>query len=307
MRFDDIPYPQVERWIEVDGVRICYVVHPAAGPTDRLILLAPPLGRGLMHFRSNLPGLARLGTVVAYDPPGCGKSQKDGEALALVDVDGQARVAAAVLEAARAAESHAEARSRGEEMRAGRRRVLVVGVSYGAMVALTLGVRRPESVAGVVLSNAAGERGGILNRWTTRLLARPFFVRRLGRAAWRRGLARFYADPNHPAIEPNVELAMKLRSGPDWRAYSVALWRTTRAAMAFRPASLVDAARQGGVAARVIWGEHDRVTSISWGRELAAALAAELTVISDAGHFPNLEQAAAFESHVATFGESLNP
>jgi pimeloyl-ACP methyl ester carboxylesterase len=293
MRFDDIEYPRPERWVEVDGVRICYVVHPAAGPERRPVLLAPPLGRGVMHYRGNLPGLARLGTVIAYDPPGCGKSQKDRAALALVDVVGQARVAAAVLDAV----------ASGAERSA--RRALVVGTSYGAMIALALGVDRPESVAGIVLSDAGGERGGILDRWTIRLLSLPFVVRSLGRRAWRRGLTRFYADPNHPAIEPNVDVAMRLRSGPDWHAYSVALSHTTRAAMTFRPAGLIDAARRRCLAARVVWGEHDRVTSISWGRELAAALAAELAVIGDAGHFPNLEQSSAFESAVLAFGESL--
>ncbi len=108
-------------------------------------------------------------------------------------------------------------------------------------------------------------------------------------------------------VEPNVELAMKLRSGPDWPAYSVALSRTTRAAMAFRPAGLLDAARRRGLAARVIWGQQDRVTSVSWGRELAAALAAEITAIPDAGHFPNMEQPAVFESLVQEFAGSLEP
>jgi pimeloyl-ACP methyl ester carboxylesterase len=293
MRFEDIAYPLAERWVELGSVRICYVVRPAAAETSRPVLLISPLGRGLMHYRLNLDGLAKLGPVLAYDPPGCGKSHKVGPALDLVDLSGQVQVAAAILEAARRAGEVPPVPA------------LLVGTSYGALIALGLTHDRPDLSAGLVLSNAAGARPGMLGRVTSFLLSRESVLRRLGRESWRRGLERMFADPNHPAVGVNLDLAMQLRAGPDWPDYVAALARTTRAAMAVRPDRLLETVRERRKPSLVVWGTHDRVTPLSWGRELAARLLAKLEIIDRAGHFPNIEAPEVFEETVRRFARHI--
>ena len=293
MKFEDIAYPLQERWVEVGSVRICYVVRQPTAEASRPVLLISPLGRGLMHYRRNLDGLAELGPVVAYDPPGCGKSHKVGPALDLVDLPGQVRVAAAILEAARRT---------GEVPTAP---ALLVGTSYGALIGLALTHDRPDLAAGLVLSDAAGSRPGLMGRLTSFLLSRESVLLRLGRESWRRGLARMFADPNHPALTANLDLAMQLRAGPDWPDYAAALARTTRAAMAVRPDGLLEVVRDRRKPAIIVWGAHDRVTPLAWGRELAARLTAELEIIDRAGHFPNIEAPQVFEETVLRFAHGI--
>lgn len=289
MKFDEIAYPLPERWIEVAGARICYVVREAAAGADRPVLLIPPLGRGLMQYRLNLDSLATIGPVVAFDPPGCGKSSMSGPALELVDLAGHTRVAAAVADAAR---------QRGEVPDAPG---LIIGTSFGALVALALTETRPSLAHALALSDAAGARPGFVGRVFTSLMSREWVMNRMGRGAWRRALERMFARPDHPALAANLELAMRLRSGPDWPDYLRALARTTRAAQSMRPDGLIDAVRARNTPVLVIWGAHDRVTPLAWGRELSVRLNATLEVITDAGHFPNIESSAAFEQAVLRF------
>ena len=110
-----------------------------------------------------------------------------------------------------------------------------------------------------------------------------------------------FHDPNHPALAANIELAMKLRSGPDWPNYLTALAHTTRVAMLERPHALIDSLRDRRTPVLAIWGVSDRITPIAWGRELAARLGAPLEIIEQAGHFPNVERPDAFEDVVLRF------
>lgn len=293
MRFDEIPYPIQERWAELGGAKVCYGMVDA--PSNlRPLLLIPPLGRGLLHYRPNLDAFARLGPVILYDPPGCGKSQKDGAALELVGVDKQANVAAQIIGIAH------DCRLVQSE------RVVVIGTSYGALIALGLAANHPELVSGLVLADAMSTRRGICGSLVAWFLSCAWLMRRFGRNNWRRGARRFFANPDHPAVEANVDLAMRLRTGPDWPAYLRILARATHAAMESWSDEIIATVRERSVPTLVIWGDTDRVTPIDWGRELAMRLAARLEVIPKAGHFPNMEQPRAFESAVSRFVDEIS-
>ncbi len=302
MRFAEIEYPGTERRLEVRGARVCFIARPAAAdappPGAAPVLLIPPLGRGLMHYAPNLDALAGLGPVVAYDPPGCGKTDKAGPALDLLGVDGQAEVALRVLEAAKAALAVPEPAP-----------ALVVGTSYGAVVALALAARAPALVGALALSDAAGLQPSLAGRLALTLLSRPALVRRLGDRVWRSGLERMFARRDHPALAANLELAERLRAGPDWPDYAAALARTTAAAAAAPSlvGALVDEARARARPSAVIWGAHDRVTPPAWGRELASRLAAPFVPIEGAGHFPNIERPREFEAAVARLVATAAP
>ncbi|MBI3272348.1 MAG: alpha/beta hydrolase [Planctomycetes bacterium] len=286
MRFAEIPYPITERFLTVEGARICYGVVPTRAQDDRKhlpFLLIPPLGRGLLHYAPNLDALSRHAPVLVYDPPGCGKSDKAGPALALVAPNAQARVALAVLETARA------------EAAFPAQPVTALGTSYGAVIALALGGARPDLVDCLVLSSLVGAPLHPLRRMLLLALARSWALRCAGEGFWRRGLTNFFWDARHPAIEQGVHLIRGLRAGPDWNDYVAALAATTRAFLRTDVEELVVRLRADTrVRIAVIWGERDRVTPVEWAGALASRHGIGFHMINGVGHFPNVEAASPF-------------
>ena len=60
------------------------------------------------------------------------------------------------------------------------------------------------------------------------------------------------------------------------------------------------------VPTQLIWGAHDRVVSVDYGRQWQQALPdARMQVIEDAGHYPHIEQPEAFVRTLEQFVDSL--
>jgi pimeloyl-ACP methyl ester carboxylesterase len=118
-----------EGYIERDGVRIAYDVFGRGDPT---ILLAPSWS--IFHARAwkmQIPFLARSFRVIAVDGRGNGRSGRPAAATAYADEEYLSDLLA-VLDAT------------------GTDRVIVAGVSFGALLAFEMAALHPERVAGVV-------------------------------------------------------------------------------------------------------------------------------------------------------------
>ncbi len=117
--------------LERDGVSLAYEVHGRDRP-GLPILLTHGYGASRRMWDLNLPALAPLGPVVAWDIRGHGESDAPDDPalytheLSLVDME-------ALLDAV------------------GARTAVLIGMSLGGYLSLALNLRRPERVAGLVL------------------------------------------------------------------------------------------------------------------------------------------------------------
>lgn len=126
------------RWVEADGVAL----HTQCLGNGPPIVMCHGLVTGSLAtwFFSAAPALTRRHRVVLYDLRGHGKSSLTATGY---DLDTMARDLACVVDAHRQAHAGAS-----EE------KIALVGHSYGALIALTYALRRPETVSRLVLIDA---------------------------------------------------------------------------------------------------------------------------------------------------------
>lgn len=168
----------------------------------------------------------------------------------------------------------------------------VVGVSFGALVALALARRRPELVRSLVLADATLGRGGFPPAERERWLA--------GRYALAGGLAarslERAAEIAAPGAAPEVlaEIAAHMRRARPAGYRRVAEIIAATDALPWLPAIAVPTL--------VVCGAEDEVVGLPLSRTIAEHIpAAQLLVIAGAGHAPHIERPAAFAGAVRTF------
>ena len=264
------------KYVHLDGHAVHYL-H--TGPTS-LPDVPPALDRGallvLLHaagsnagtWRPQLQGLGARHSVVAADLPGHGRS--DG-------VEGPASVEEGAAIVGRLLDAVT------------RRPCVLVGRGMGGAVALTVAVRRPDRVRGLVLACTAAR-----------------FTRTDAAIATARDVARgrlpqqFTTDTFSPATGMDVmrEAWMEqVKTDPRVRLTDLLACR------AFDGRPLLG---QVAVPTLVVAGADDMVTPPAEAEELARGIAgARLEVIERAGHQVPLEQREAFDRLVAAFAELL--
>jgi len=138
-------YPPIGEFIEVDGLRLHYVVQ-GQGPGPALLLVHGASSNLRDYSTSILPALAQQRRVIAFDRPGYGYSERPAG-----DWPDPARVARLLLDAS---------------ARLGIDRPVIVGHSWAGSVVMSALVEMPERVSGgVLLSGVAGHWVGSVG-WT---------------------------------------------------------------------------------------------------------------------------------------------
>lgn len=253
------------RYARVFGQRIAYYESgPPGAPT---LILIPNLGWDSHAWEQNVPELARRYHVVAIDPLGLGRSDKP-----LVEY-----------------KMDTWTDTFDEFMRVrGIARATFVGAVMGGALAVQMALDHPERVEAIVVAGSnsgpgpheggarpppsgpslAGTRASMLENFHDSALVTDEVVR--ARLAYRLGASDGYTIQRHLA---------------DHR-------------VPYTPAELA----RIQVPALFVWCREDRVTPLSWGEDYARALPqGKLVVIDGCGHFPNLEQPAAFDRAVLEF------
>lgn len=268
------------RFIRVNGLNVHYKI---AGQGAPLILLLHGFGANTESWRRVIGPLAELGTVVAYDRPGFGLTERPlDDALRAwpggnpYGPDAQADLAVGLITAL------------------GFEKAILVGNSAGGAIAMHTYLRQPERVAGIVFVDAAIYTGGGSPAWVRPLLDTPQLGRlgiliarsiltqgdRLLRLAWH--------DPTKISPE-DVALYRRPTQVEDWDR---ALWEFTRASRDLKLGKRVGEVR---LPVLVITGDDDRVVptadSVRLARELPQA---GLAVLPACGHLPQEECPAAF-------------
>lgn len=271
-------------FVEVEGLQVHYKL---VGQGDPTLVLLHGFGASVFSWRKVMAPLAEVGTVIAFDRPAFGLTDRpmpaDWGEQNPYSPEAQADLTVSLL----------------DEM--GVEKAVLVGHSAGGSIAVLTALRYPERVQALVLEDAAVYRHGGTPGWLRPLLLTPQ-MRRVGplmvRSAvrWSEAAIRTaWDDPN----KITMELVSGYRKPLQAENWDRALWELI---LASHPLEVE--AQLGDVSAPtlVITGEGDRIVPSDQSVRLDAELPnAEMVVIPACGHVPHEECPEAFLSAVADF------
>jgi len=254
----------------------------ARRPKDSaIVLLHGVLFDGRM-WKGQIEPLSSLGRVVVLDGPGHGRSEApprfslEDHAEAMLDVFAELGIARAVL----------------------------VGLSWGGMVAMRVAVQQPERVAALALLDTSPDPEPPVDRVRYRLLIA--FARRYGvppAVTEREVIPKMFSDAFALAHPDVVESYMRAARGyePDGLA------RACLAVLVKRK-PFADKLPRIRVPTLVICGTEDRSTSLDKSRAIVRLVAdARLVTIEGAGHMSAIEQPARVNEALVPFVRAQIP
>ena len=167
--------------------------------------------------------------------------------------------------------------------------VTLVGASFGGWIALEMAVRNCSRLAKVALISTVGVK---LSGREERDFADIFFL------PDSEAFPALFADPKRWAPD--------YASLPVSEVEALARERQTTAFFGWKPylhkPGLQQWLHRVKLPTLVLWGEQDRFATPAYGRRLAERLPkAEFKLVSDAGHYPQIEQAEAVVCAIAAF------
>ena len=249
----------------VFGQRLAYY---EAGPSDApVVILVPSLTWDSHAWAGNLPVLAESFRVISIDPLGTGRSEKP-----LIDyrMDTWTDTFA-------------------EFMRVrGIRRAAFVGAVMGGALAVEMALDHPQLVSAIVV--AASNSGPGLHEGA------PRFQNLGPNLAGTRAslLEAFYDSTLVTDSVVRARFAQRLSAGD---GYTI-----QRHLADHRAPYSVEELAHIEVPALFVWCREDRTTPLQWGVDYAAALPnGRLSTLERCGHYPNIEQPAAFNRTVVDF------
>lgn len=274
------------RFIEIEGVQIHYKRMGVAGP---VLILLHGFGASVFSWREVMAPLAENTTVIAFDRPGFGLTQRQmpGEWKGENPYGLQAQVAILIglmddLEIEKA---------------------VLVGHSAGGTVALASAQAHPQRFLGLVLVDPAVYISGGAPEWLRPLFRLPLWnrigpglVRLLMEKRGTRLIERAWHDPDKitPAV---VEGYRKPFQADHW---DHALWEMVRVTV--HPRELVERLAGMRIPVLVLSGDDDRIIPEEQSRRLAHDLSgARFIEIADCGHIPQEECPGPFLATVGAF------
>jgi pimeloyl-ACP methyl ester carboxylesterase len=270
------------RFIEVNGINVHYKTYGQGEPT---FILLHGFGASLFSWREVTAPLAEFGTVIAYDRPAFGLTERplkwEGENP--YSQDAQIELVIGLMDAL------------------GIERAILVGNSAGGTIAMLTALKHPQRVQSLILADPAVYAGGGAPAWVRPLLRTPQ-MRHLGpliaRQIQTRGpelIELAWHDPSKitPEILEGYQKPLRLA---DW---DKALWELT---LASRESGLAERLSELTLPTLVITGDDDRIVPTEQSVRLAEELPnAQLVVIPQCGHLPHEEHPAEFMQAVTEF------
>jgi len=269
---------------DVGGLQVHYKV---AGQAQPVMLLLHGFGASLFSWREVLVPLRELATVIAFDRPAFGLTERplpgDWTGENPYTVEAQVHLTIGLLD------------------QLGVERAILVGNSAGGTIAMLTALRYPERVQALILVSPAVYGGGDAPGWMRSLYALPQ-VRRLGPLFVRLAVARLegalpsaWHDPSK--IGPEVWDGYKKPLRVD--NWDLAFWQFLQAG---RPLDLEKQLDQITLPTLVITGDDDRWVPTAQSVRLVEELPnAELVVVPECGHVTQEEKPEAFVAAVSDF------
>jgi len=270
------------RFIEVNGITVHYKMAGSGRPA---LVLLHGFAASTFSWRDVIGPMSEWGTVVAFDRPGFGLTERPlrWTGRSPYSPEAQPDLTVALMDAL------------------GIERAVLVGNSAGGTVALLTALTYPERVEALVLVDPAVYVRGMTPAWLRPFLNTPQ-MRHLGPLLarqiqdWGVDFARS-AWHNPEKLTPEIweGYARPLRA-ENWDR---ALWEVTRAS---RPLGLETRLGEVRVPVLVITGDDDRIVPTQQSVRLAGEIpGAQLVVIPECGHVPQEECPGPFLEAVEAF------
>lgn len=274
-------------FIAVNGLQIHYKTAGAGQPA---IVLLHGFGASVFSWREVMEPLAALGTVVAYDRPAFGLTERPltwEEDANPYTPEAQVELVVGLIDVLRL------------------NSVILVGNSAGGAVAVQTALEHPERLEALVLVSPAIYEGGGAPGWIRPLLNTPQLDRigpLLARQISQRGDALLESAWYAPsAITPDIRAGYRRSLQAD--NWDRALWELTKAS---RRPGLTDHLQNIRMSALVVTGDDDRIVPADRSVRLAGELPnAELVVIPNCGHVPQEECPDPFLDAVINYIDGL--
>jgi len=275
------------QFIEINGLS----VHvKTMGQGEPVFILLHGFGASLFSWREVMEPLSQYVTVIAFDRPAFGLTERPLTWEGNNPYSPEAQVALALGLMDHFAVEQA----------------ILVGNSAGGTIAMQVALAEPQRVSALILVDPAGYNGGGAPEWSRPLLATPQ-MRHLGPLVARQIQARGpelleLAWHNPSNLPPEVIAGYnKPLQVENW---DLALWEMT---LASRASGLSERLADFDLPILVITGDDDRFVPTADSIRLADELPnAELVVIAEAGHVPHEERPEDFMQAVANFLISLS-
>jgi pimeloyl-ACP methyl ester carboxylesterase len=275
------------QFIEINGIDLHF---KKMGQGEPVFLLLHGFGSSLYSWDAVMEPLSQVGTVIAFDRPGFGLTERplDWEGQNPYSPEAQLELVTGLLDHFRVQQA------------------FLVGNSAGGTAAMQAALAHPERVAGLVLVAPAVYSGGGTPAWVRPLLTTPQ-MRHLGPLVARQIQARspelIALSWHNPDLLTSQTLALyqKPFQVENWDR---ALWEFT---LASRPSGLAEKLEQFSLPVLVVTGDDDRVVPTAESVRLASELPnARLSVIGNAGHVPHEERPADFMNAMRDFLNDLD-
>jgi pimeloyl-ACP methyl ester carboxylesterase len=259
--------------------------YEQAGSGEPVYILLHGFASSTYSWREVIPELAENGTVIAYDRPAFGLTERplEWEGGNPYGTDFQPKLLIALMDAL------------------GADQAVLVGNSAGGAVAIHAALLYPERVKALVLVSPAVGVGGGMPGWVRPLLQNPqadHLGPLLARSLRDRGTefaASAWHDPSRITPEIWDGYTLPLRAD-NWDR---ALWEMTRAS---RDAGLAERLGELELPVLVIAGDDDRIVPFEGSEQTANSIPGAILVkIPDCGHVPQEECPDAFLLALARF------
>jgi len=270
------------RFVEVNGINVHYKMYGAGQPT---FILLHGFGANLFAWREVVEPLAELGTVIAYDRPAFGLTERplEWEGENPYSQNSQAELVIGLMDALNV------------------ERAILVGNSAGGTISLLTALKYPQRIQSLILVDPAVYAGGGAPAFIRPLFGTPQ-MKHLGQLIARQlqaqvpGIVRLaYHDPSK--VTPEIMAGyMNPLNVENW---DKALWELTAASS---ESGLAQRLPELNLPTLVITGDDDRIVPTEQSVQLAGEIAnAALVVIPQCGHFPQEERPAEFMQAVIDF------
>jgi len=269
-------------FIEVNGLTVHYKIAGTGEPT---IILLHGFGASLFSWHTVIPELAQHGTVIAYDRPAFGLTERplNWEGENPYSSQSQVELVIGLMDALDIEQ------------------VIMVGNSAGGKIAFDAALAYPERVQALVAVDAAVYVGGGAPAFVQPLLSTPQ-MRHIGPLIARqieKNGDDFIRSAGHDPSKITQETWDGYRKPSRAENWDRALWEMTAASSA---SDLADRLGEINLPVLVITGDDDRIVPTEQSLHLAEDLPnATLNVIADCGHLPHEEQPQAFMQAVNDF------
>ena len=274
------------KFVEVNGVNVHYKTWGEGEPT---FILLNGFGASLFSWREVTEPLSQLGTVIAYDRPAFGLTERPLEWEGESPYGPQAQVDIVI----------------GLMDELGVEKAILVGNSAGGTVSMQVALQHPERVQALILVDAAVYAGGGAPAWSRSILKTPQ-MNHVGPLIARQLQAQgveFIKTAWHDPSKITQDIFDGYQKPLQTENWDKALWQLT---VASEESGLIERLAEITMPTLVITGDDDRIVPTEQSLRLADELPnAELKVIAQSGHLPHEEKPVEFMQAVIEFLSTL--